>query len=85
MASFVYDSAVLAAADRSDRRAWADHKARLELGAIPLVPAPVVAQVSRSPRQAQLRRCLKKGVILTSDHHDIKRLATAAGGQVAAF
>lgn len=31
---------------------------RLELGLIPLVPAPVVAQVSRSPQQAQLRRFL---------------------------
>jgi hypothetical protein len=55
---FIYDAAVLVAADKNDRRAWADHKARLELGAIPLVPAPVVAQVSRSPQQAQLRRFL---------------------------
>ena len=30
----------------------------MELGVIPLVPAPVVAQVSRSPKQAQLRRFL---------------------------
>ena len=48
MRSFVYDAAVLVAADRSERRVWAEHKARLELGAVPLVPAPVVAQVSRS-------------------------------------
>ena len=58
MSAVVYDAAVLVAADRNERRAWAEHKARLELGAIPLVPAPVVAQVSRSPRQAQLRRFL---------------------------
>ena len=58
MTSFVYDAAVLVAADRNERRAWAEHKVRLELGDIPLVPAPVVAQVSRSPRQAQLRRFL---------------------------
>ena len=58
MSTVVYDSAVLVAADRNDRRAWAEHKARLELGVIPLVPAPVVAQVSRSPQQAQLRRFL---------------------------
>ena len=56
MSAVVYDSAVLVAADRNDRRAWAEHKARLELGVVPLVPAPVVAQVSRSPQQAQLRR-----------------------------
>jgi hypothetical protein len=56
MSAVVYDAAVLVAADRNDRRAWAEHKARLEFGLIPLVPAPVVAQVSRSPQQAQLRR-----------------------------
>jgi len=58
MRGFVYDAAVLVAADRNERRSWAEHKARLELGAVPLVPAPVVAQVSRSPQQAQLRRFL---------------------------
>jgi predicted nucleic acid-binding protein len=58
MSTVVYDAAVLVAADRSERRAWAEHRARLELGVIPLVPAPVVAQVSRSPHQAQLRRFL---------------------------
>jgi predicted nucleic acid-binding protein len=58
MSAIVYDAAVLVAADRNERRAWAEHKARLELGVIPLVPAPVVAQVSRSPQQAQLRRFL---------------------------
>jgi predicted nucleic acid-binding protein len=58
MNSVVYDAAILVAADRNERRAWAEHKARLELGVLPLVPAPVVAQVSRSPQQAQLRRFL---------------------------
>lgn len=59
MTTVVYDAAVLVAADRNERRAWAEHKARLELGVVPLVPAPVIAQVSRSPHQAQLRRFLK--------------------------
>jgi hypothetical protein len=58
MSAVVYDAAVLIAADRNERRAWAEHKARLEFGIIPLVPAPVVTQVSRSPQQAQLRRFL---------------------------
>ena len=58
MSGFVYDAAVLVAADRNERQSWAEHKARLELGVVPLVPAPVVAQVSRSPQQAQLRRFL---------------------------
>ena len=58
MSTVVYDAAVLVAADRNERQAWAEHKARLEFGMVPLVPAPVVAQVSRSSQQAQLRRFL---------------------------
>ncbi|MGI9120110.1 MAG: twitching motility protein PilT [Acidimicrobiales bacterium] len=50
---------MLVAAERNDRRVWADHRARLELGALPMTTAPVVAQVSRSPRQVQLRRLLR--------------------------
>jgi hypothetical protein len=64
MSNVVYDVAVLVAADRNERRAWAEHKARLELGVIPLVPAPVVVQVSRSPQQAQLRRFLTGCVVV---------------------
>ena len=77
MTSFVYDAAVLVAADRNERRAWAEHKARLQLGAIPLVPAPVVAQVSRSPRQAQLRRFLTGCMVVPlgeSEAHEAGRL-----------
>jgi hypothetical protein len=77
MSAVVYDAAVLVAADRNERRAWAEHKARLELGIIPLVPAPVVAQVSRSPQQAQLRRFLTGCVVVPlseSDAHEAGRL-----------
>jgi hypothetical protein len=55
----VYDAGVLVAADRSVREVWADHRVRLEAGLIPVVPAPVVAQVSRSRSQVQLRRLLR--------------------------
>ncbi len=55
----VYDAGALIAADRSDRETWADHRARLELGVVPVTTAPVVAQVSRAARQAQLRRFLR--------------------------
>jgi hypothetical protein len=77
MSTVVYDAAVLVAADRNERRAWAEHKARLEFGVIPLVPAPVVAQVSRSPRQAQLRRFLTGCVVVPlgeSEAHEAGRL-----------
>ncbi|MGH3304223.1 MAG: PIN domain-containing protein [Streptosporangiaceae bacterium] len=59
MIPVVYDAGALVAADRNAREVWADHLIRLEAGIIPVVPAPVVAQVSRSPAQVQLRRLLR--------------------------
>src|SRR6185295_5897265 len=46
--SVVYDAGALVAADRNERRMWAEHRVRLELGLSIAVPAPVLAQVSRS-------------------------------------
>jgi predicted nucleic acid-binding protein len=57
--SIVYDTGVLIAADRNNRNVWADHRARLEAGLVPVTSAPVIAQASRSPRQVQLRRFLR--------------------------
>jgi len=77
VSTVVYDAGVLVAADRGDRRTWADHKARLELGLIPSVPAPVVAQVSRSPKQSQLRRFLIGCAVVPlreTDAHEAGRL-----------
>jgi hypothetical protein len=78
----VYDAGVLIAADRNDREVWADHRARLELGVVPLTTAPVVAQVSRSPRQAQLRRLLR-GCEVTAftlgEAHEVGALLDRAG------
>jgi predicted nucleic acid-binding protein len=59
MRATVYDTGILIAADRSNRSTWAEHRVRLSAGIIPLAPATVVAQVSRSPQQAQLRRFLR--------------------------
>jgi predicted nucleic acid-binding protein len=59
MTPVVYDAGVLIAADRNTRAVWADHRVRLENGTVPVVPAPVIAQVSRSPAQVQLRRLLQ--------------------------
>jgi predicted nucleic acid-binding protein len=58
MTAVVYDTGVLVAAERNVRAVWADHRVRLEAGIIPVVPAPVIAQASRSPAQVQLRRLL---------------------------
>lgn len=77
MNAVVYDAAVLVAADRNERRAWAEHKARLELGVVPFVPAAVVAQVSRSPQQVQLRRFLTGCVVVSlgeTEAHEAGRL-----------
>lgn len=82
MSAVVYDAAVLVAADRNERQTWADHKARLELGVVALVPAPVVAQVSRSPQQAQLRRFLRGCVVVPLDEseaHEAGRLLGITG------
>jgi len=75
--SFVYDAGVFVAAERNDRDVWADHRARLELGLIPRTTAPVVAQVSRSPRQVQLRRMLRGCDIVgftPDDSHEVGAL-----------
>ncbi|MBW3615775.1 MAG: PIN domain nuclease, partial [Actinobacteria bacterium] len=66
----------------SDRRLWADHRARLELGLVPLTTAPVVAQVSRSAQQVQLRRLLRGCDVVplaATDAHDVGALAGASG------
>jgi hypothetical protein len=67
MRPVVYDAGVLIAADRSERRTWAEHRVRLEAGIIPLVPTPVVAQASRSPKQAQMRRLLRGCEVVSFD------------------
>ena len=59
MTPVVYDAGVLVAADCNVRAVWADHRVRLEAGIIPVVPAPGVAQVSRSAAQVQLRWLLR--------------------------
>jgi predicted nucleic acid-binding protein len=67
MRSVVYDTGVLIASDRSERKIWAEHRVRLEAGVIPFVPAPVVAQASRSPKQVQMRRLLRGCEVIPFD------------------
>jgi hypothetical protein len=80
--SVVYDSGLVVAADRNDREVWADHRARLEVGVVPVTTAPVVAQVSRSPGQAQLRRFLRGCDIVgfrPEEAHEVGGLLAQAG------
>jgi predicted nucleic acid-binding protein len=60
---------------------WAEHRVRLELGLPVIVPAPVVAQVSRSPRQVELRRLLAGCEVVEFDEasaHAVGRLLAAS-------
>ncbi len=75
----VYDAGVLVAADKSERAIWAEHRVRLSSGIAPLVPANVVAQVSRSSRQVQLRRFLRGCEVVPFDEASAHR----AGGLLA--
>jgi predicted nucleic acid-binding protein len=84
MTPIVYDAGVLVAADRDVRSIWAEHRVRLEAGIVPVVPAPVVVQVSRSPAQVQLRRLLRgcEVVSLTEQRaHFAGRLLDRAGSR----
>jgi predicted nucleic acid-binding protein len=77
----VYDAGALIAAERSNRALWAEHRARLELGLVPVTTAPVIAQVSRSAKQAQLRRFLRGCEVASfvdEDAHEVGALANKA-------
>lgn len=75
----VYDAGPLIAAERNDRRVWAEHRARLELGILPYVPSPILAQVSRSPKQAQLRRLLRGCEVVALDEAGAHRAGALLG------
>ncbi|MGI9063089.1 MAG: PIN domain-containing protein [Pseudonocardiaceae bacterium] len=82
MNDVVYDAGVLIAAERNDRAFWADHRVRLEQGTIPVTPATAVAHVSRSPRQAQLRRLLRGCDVASLDEgtaHRVGRILARTG------
>lgn len=70
----VYDAGVLSAADRGERRIWAEHRVRLEAGHVPLVPAAALAQASRSPQQAQLRQLLRGCEVVALGEQDAHRV-----------
>lgn len=80
--SIIYDAGALIAADRNSRTIWTEHLAYLDSGETPMTVAPVVAQVSRSSRQANLRRFLNGCIILpftAADAHSIGALLARSG------
>ena len=79
MKRVVYDAGVLIAADRGERLVWAEHRVLLEAGLVPLVPAPVVAQASRTSRQAQMRRLLRGCEVVAFDETAAHRAGALLG------
>jgi hypothetical protein len=79
MRPVVYDAGPLIAAERNDRRLWAEHRVRLELGIVPCVPSPVLAQVSRSPKQVQLRRLLRGCEVVALEEAGAHEVGTLLG------
>lgn len=78
----LYDAGALVAADRNSSKIWHEHRRLLERDVEPVTTAPVVAQVSRSPRQANLRRFLNGCKIVAfadADGHEIGSLLARSG------
>ena len=75
-----YDSGALIAAERSERRMWARHRALLLRRVVPTVPAPVIAQCWRgTARQAPLARLLAGCEVETLDDTRARATGTLAG------
>lgn len=78
----LYDAGALAAAGRNSPKVWHEHRRLLERKLVPVTTAPVVAQVSRSPRQANLRRFLKGCTIVPFadvEAHEVGGLLARSG------
>ncbi len=69
------DAGALIAIDRDDRAMWSRLRHAVDRDAAPTVPAPVVAQVWRSGRQANLARAMAVCTVEPTD----AALARAAG------
>ena len=75
-----YDSGALIAAERSERRIWARHRALLLRRIVPTIPAPVIAQCWRgTARQAQLARLLAGCEIESLDETKARATGILAG------
>ncbi|MFJ8665419.1 PIN domain-containing protein [Streptomyces sp. NPDC093600] len=72
----VYDAGALIAAEQNRTTFWRAHRSYLTAGGVPVVPAPVVAQVWRNGgRQAMVARVLNGCAIAALDD----RLARSVG------
>jgi hypothetical protein len=79
MGRLTYDAGALIAAEAGDRRTWRRHRATLERGARPVVPAGVLGQVWRGGPQPELSRFLKSCEIEVLDEAGSRAAGTACG------
>jgi hypothetical protein len=71
----IYDAGALIAAESNDPNVWRYHRAFLERGLDPVVPATVLAQVVRGSRTSpNLRRFLKVRHIASLNEADAERV-----------
>src|ERR1700730_3729216 len=76
---FVYDAGALIAIDRRNDRMRALHAELVRRETIPLVPAIVVAQASRSSKQVALRMMLRGCEVVPVDLEWAHRIGAALG------
>ncbi|MDQ1391218.1 MAG: hypothetical protein QOF30_195 [Acidimicrobiaceae bacterium] len=74
-----YDTGALVAAERDDRLVWSLHRAALQRGVPPVVPAGVLAEGWRGGPQATLSRFLKGCYV-----EDLSKAQARATGTLAA-
>ena len=79
MAGVTYDTGVLIAAERSNRRVWALHRRAIERGMVPTVPAGVLGQGWRGGPQAQMSRLLAGCRIEVFDEARARSAGAACG------
>jgi hypothetical protein len=79
-AGVTYDSGALIAAERNHRGVWALHMACLRNEIVPVVPAPVLAEVWRGGgRQANLSRLLSPCEVEDLTETNARAVGTLAG------
>lgn len=80
MAGVTYDTGALVAAERNDRAMWALHAGFLAEEVVPIVPAPVLAEVWRGGgRQASLSRLLTLCAIEAMSEDQARRVGVLGG------
>lgn len=80
MGGVTYDTGVLLAAERNDRKMWQIHAGLVDEKVVPVIPAPVLAQAWRGgPKQANLARFLGTCQIEPMSEEQARSIGALAG------